>query len=350
LTGPWNQTTGNGVRIAILDSGVDETHPDIAPNLVLNISEVNQSDLPSACDDGSPQDQEGHGTWTASLAAAARGPGTGQVIGVAPSADLLNIKVLERMPASGSAVGAQCQTGQASGLLSWVIQGIEDAIANHADVISMSLGATVDLSTGEGAGLKAAFDRLTYAAVQAGAVIVAAAGNNGYNLSDPRYVEIPAQSRDVIAVVASTNPACAENTLAGASCVPGPPTIAYYSNYGPLLNAVAAPGGSYPAGDDMAVSGWIRGACSSGLPNTSDGMPSDAQHSLGCFNLGHVAYVQAIGTSASAPLVAGVVALLRAAHPEWDAATVVNKLRSEADNFATLPAPQVDAAAILGSN
>jgi len=349
VTGPWNQTTGKGVRIAILDSGVDETHPDIAPNLALNLSEVNQSDLPSACDDGSPQDQEGHGTWTASLAAAAIGPGTGQVIGVAPSATLLNIKVLERMPASGSALGAQCEAGQASGLLSWVIQGIEDAIANHADVISMSLGAIVDLSTGEGSGLKAAFDRVTYAATQAGAVLVAAAGNDGYNLSNARYIEIPAQSRGVLAVIASTNPECAENTLAGATCGAGPPVVAYYSNYGAPLNAVAAPGGSYPSGDDMAVSGWVRGACSSGLPNTVDGLPSDAQHSLGCFNLGHVAYVQAIGTSASAPLVAGVAALLRAEHPSWDAGTIVGKLRTAADSFATLPVPQVDAESALRS-
>ena len=96
--GPWSTTMGKGVRIAILDSGVDANHPDIAPNLALNLSEVNQSALPSACDDGTPQDQTGHGTWTASLAAAAIGPGTGQVIGVAPAATLLNIKVLERLP------------------------------------------------------------------------------------------------------------------------------------------------------------------------------------------------------------------------------------------------------------
>ena len=67
--GPWNSTMGDGVRIAILDSGVDETHPDIAPNLALNLSEINQADYPSACDDGTPQDQDGHGTSAASLAA-----------------------------------------------------------------------------------------------------------------------------------------------------------------------------------------------------------------------------------------------------------------------------------------
>jgi subtilisin family serine protease len=348
--GPWDTTTGKGVRIAILDSGVDRNHPDIAPNLGFNLSEVNQADLPSPCDDGTPQDQQGHGTWTASLAAAAIGPGTGLVIGVAPSATILNIKVLQRMPAnvSGSTnIANQCATGEAAGLLSWIIQGIQDAITNRADVVSMSLGATIDLNNGDGAGLKALFDRISYAATQAGLVLIAAAGNDGYNLSNPRYIELPAQARGVLAVVASTNPDCAQNTTPYATCAPGAPTLAYYSNYGAPLSALAAPGGSSPLGnDDFAVSGWIRGACSGGIPNTVEGVP-DSQHSYGCFNLGHTAYVQAIGTSASAPLAAGVAALIRAAHPTWDANTVINKMRTASDFTSTLPVPRVNAATAL---
>jgi subtilisin family serine protease len=348
--GPWDVTTGKGVRIAILDSGVDAAHPDLAPNLVLNLTEIDPGEFPSICDDGSPQDQSGHGTWTASLATAALGAGTGRVVGVAPSASLLNIKVLERVPANttGGTDTARCIAGESSGLLSWVIQGINDAIANHADVISMSLGATIDLASGDGAGVKATFDRITYAATQAGAVLVAAAGNDGYDLTNPRFVELPAQARGVVSVIASTNPDCTENTHGGASCTEGPVSITYYSNRGAPLNAVAAPGGSYPSGGDMAVSGWVRGACSSGLPNTQDGLPNDAAHSFGCFAVGHAAYVQAIGTSASAPLVAGAVALIRAAHPEWDATTVVDVLRSTATPATqALPAPQINVSAAL---
>ena len=346
--GPWNQSMGAGVRIAVLDTGVDEHHPDLAPNLAVNMSEVDQTALPSACDDGSPQDQQGHGTWAASLAVAAIGAGTGDEIGVAPQATLLNIKVLQRMPAaSGATLTAQCEAGQSGGLLSWVLAGINDAMVQKANVISMSLGTLVDLTMGDGAGWKASFDRVTYAASQAGIVLVASAGNDGVDLSGGRYVELPAQARGVLAVTASTNPACAENLAAGAVCAAGPVTRAYYSNYGgAVLDAVAAPGGSYPEGADLGVSGWIRGACSSGLVNTADGLPSTGE-SFGCFGLGHVPYVQAMGTSASAPLVAGAAAILRAARPGWTAAQIVSALRSSATSLPTMAEPEINLAAAL---
>ncbi len=102
-------------------------------------------------------------------------------------------------------------------------------------------------------------------------------------------------------------------------------------------------------GPDLTVSGWVRGACSSGKPSTVDGPPTDDAHSFGCFNLGHTPYVQAIGTSAAAPLAAGVAALLRAAHPTWDAARIVDVMRSTAIPTPQLPVPQVNAATALAA-
>ncbi len=357
--GPWNVTRGKGVRLAILDSGVDPAHPDIAPNLTLNLSEIVRTALPTPCDDGSPVDQQGHGTWTASLAAGALGPSTGLVAGVAPAASILNIKVLQRMPGVPSATDPTgCLGGQASGLLSWILQGIEDAITQRADILSMSFGTLVDITTGSGAGTQTVFNRATAAANQAGILLIAAAGNDGLNLSGSRFVELPAQSRDVLAVVASTNPVCAENLKSGAICKPGPVTLPYYSNFGSVLAAVAAPGGSYPSGGaaDPATtsttqSGWITGACASGEAGTLSGIPSDPTHSLGCFAAGHTAYIQAMGTSASAPLVAGAAALLLAQHPTWSPAAVIASIKSSASrpqSLAQLPLVNV-AGAVLSA-
>ena len=186
-----------------------------------------------------------------------------------------------------------------------------------------------------------------------GVILIASAGNDGFSLANQRYIELPAQSRDVLAIVASTNPACAENLAANATCAPGPVTLPYYSNSGPPLNALAAPGGSYPAGpnaDPSHTSGWIWSACSNGIPSTLSGPPSDSAHSFGCFGLGHTAYVQAIGTSASAPLASGAAALLLATHPTWTAAQVIAVLRSSASTIATLPNPEIDVTALLTSS
>ncbi len=136
--GPWDSTKGHGVRIAISRQRRRRFASGYCAKSRTQCLRYRANRAAQRWDDGSPQDQDGHGTRTASLAAGALGPGTGKTVGVAPAATLLSIKVLQRMPAaSGASDTARRNAGEASGLVSWVIQGIDDAITNHADIVSM---------------------------------------------------------------------------------------------------------------------------------------------------------------------------------------------------------------------
>ncbi|MEM0330126.1 MAG: S8 family serine peptidase, partial [Archaeoglobaceae archaeon] len=156
----WNLGyNGSGVKIAILDTGINSSHGDFyfedgTPKIIYSV------DL---TDDGTAEDLNGHGTHVASIAA-----GTGnetEFKGVAPGAYLMNVKVLN-------------QSGW--GYNSWIIQGIEHAVGNGTDIISMSLGSIP--TSGEDP-LSLACD----AAVENGVIVVAAAGNYGdyYTISSP---------------------------------------------------------------------------------------------------------------------------------------------------------------------
>lgn len=120
-----------------------------------------------------------------------------------------------------------------------------------------------------------------------------------------------------------------------------------------LLNRIP-PGGSYPEGATVSAagqasagaSGWIVGACSSGLTNTTDGLPADGG-SFGCFNLGHAQYVQAMGTSASAALAAGAAAILRAARPDLTPEQIVSTLLSTATQLSSMQEPELKLAAAI---
>lgn len=188
---------------------------------------------------------------------------------------------------------------------------------------------------------------MTYVAAQQGTVIVAATGNEGLDLSQGTLVELPAMSRGVLAVTASTNPACAENLVQGGTCHAGAVTMPYYANHG-VSGEIAAPGGSYPEMVDGSVSGFVTGACSSGLTNTTEGLPANGG-SFGCFGFGHQPYVQAMGTSASAALVAGAAAILRATHPGWSVAQIIAALRASASTTEGMSVPQLNLAAALST-
>ena len=161
----WGITTGSAsIVIAILDSGIDQDHPDLDGKLMWNINFTNSPTV---------DDRYGHGTHVAGIAAAESNNAIG-VAGVCHNCSLMNVKVLD---------------DDGWGYYSWIADGIRWAAYNDANVINMSLGGYQKSRTLESA-VKYAWSE--------GAVLVAAAGNWG-SAKRPAY---PAAYRDVIAVTA----------------------------------------------------------------------------------------------------------------------------------------------------
>ncbi len=162
---------GEGVRVAVLDTGFDTAHPDLAANLRLDLGYDFVGNDPDPSDTEGPY--LGHGTSTAgNIAAIDNEIGT---VGVAPEADILPYRVCDSLEGN-------CYT-------SAIIAAIDAAMTNGADVISMSFGGPA-ASRGERIALRAAY--------LAGIVLVASAGNGG---RPP--VNCPACLPEVIAVGAT---------------------------------------------------------------------------------------------------------------------------------------------------
>jgi subtilisin len=159
----WDITKGKGIKVAVCDTGIDYTHPNLSPNYRGGISFV-----PSETD---PKDYNRHGTHVAgTIGAAMIGSG---VIGVAPSAYLYAVKVL------GS---------DGSGQFSWIIAGINWCIKNGIQVLNMSLGSPSPAPS--------ALERMFDLAWSKGLILVVAAGNDGGD------VNFPARYQSAIAVSA----------------------------------------------------------------------------------------------------------------------------------------------------
>jgi len=282
--GAWDAGfTGDGVKVAVLDSGIDHdpatgyTHPDLAPNLNLALS---RSFVPY---EPTIQDFDGHGTHVSGIVAAADNDWGS--IGVAPNAEIVTLKVLD---------------GSGSGSFGWLLEALIYASTIDVDVVTMSLGAyfrhdgyyvpdPFDPSTWLflGADEVAEFVNLVKAAInevwKSGAFVVASAGNDSINgTGDAGLLHLPSD-------------ACSKGITASAT---GPlgwaldPTTdldvpAVYTNYGANVD-LAAPGGNidfalYPNGP------WYYDLVFSTYPGS---------------------WAWMAGTSQAAPHIAGVAALI----------------------------------------
>jgi thermitase len=184
----WDLTTGNsGVVVAVLDTGVDYNHPDLAGKVTKGKD--------WADNDADPMDVEGHGTHVAGIIGAKTNNGVG-IAGIGYNVSILAIRVL----------------GTGGGTAEWVAGGIKEATDKGADVINMSLGSA--------SASQAIEDAVNYAWSK-GVVIVASAGNDG--VTDKNY---PGAFEKVICVAATD-----KDDLK-----------ADFSNYGSDWVDVAAPG------------------------------------------------------------------------------------------------------------
>ncbi|QDH71668.1 S8 family serine peptidase [Lysobacter alkalisoli] len=248
--GAWNQDQfGAGATVAVLDSGVNCTHPDLAPNLLLDKAASFVPDETACNTSGSS-----HGTHVAgTIAAPMTGAGANSgVIGVAPQAKVIPVKVLSAITGSGSFAG--------------IIQGIVHATDSGANVINMSLGVRGGMPIGgsEVAELVNATARATRHARASGVLVVASAGNDGRDLDKDSGVEIcddddncarynlrafPAQLPGVLSVAATGPEGWALDPLDTPLDRP-----ASYSNYGLSGIDLSAPGGdfTYPGNENCS--------------------------------------------------------------------------------------------------
>ncbi|MFB7112541.1 S8 family serine peptidase [Streptomyces sp. NPDC056291] len=247
---------GKGTKVAVLDTGVDAEHPDL----------VNQvAAAKNFTDSKTTDDRQGHGTHTASTVGGSGAASDGRKKGVAPGSSLLVGKVLN---------------DAGYGLDSWIIAGMQWAVDQKADVVSMSLG---NPRIGD--------------------------------CADPmaQATQELSKSKHTLFVVAAGNAGPGAETVSSPGCVPGVLTVgavdrddttAWFSSRGPVaVTHTLKPEIAAPGVDISAASAGGRGV---------------------------YAYRTMSGTSMATPHVAGAAAVVRQAHPDWTAQQIKAALVSSA--------------------
>ncbi len=269
--------TGKGVRVALLDTGLDAEHPDLADRL-LAYRDFVSADGPGA---GVPRDPNGHGTHVAGIVAGSGQAAGGRYRGVAPDARLIVARALDEM---GTA-----RTSQVMAALEW-------AIDQGAQVINLSLGGGPYPADGTDA-----LSTLCNAAVEEGVVVCAAAGNLG---PARQSIGAPAAAQQVITVGAAD----IRQPLAAT-------VVADFSSRGPTADGRLKPDLIFPG----------RGVIAPRARGTSLGQPVGER------------YTRLNGTSQAAPMVAGTAALLLQANPRLSPAEIKARLMRGARRLKDAP-------------
>ncbi|HEX9495483.1 MAG TPA: S8 family peptidase [Candidatus Limnocylindria bacterium] len=290
----WTQygVTGKGIGVAIVDSGI-AAHPDLAGRIVASVDFT--SGVPGAVVAG-PADPGGHGTHVAGLVGGDGTASGGAFTGTAPGADLLDVRV----------IGATGSTD-----VSTVLRGLQWVVANRATynirVVNLSLGATVSTSYAQDP-LATAVEVLTFANI----AVVVSAGNSGPNDST---ITTPAFDPFVITVGAVDD--------SGTQAPDDDLVPAWSSRGATAFDGIAKP-------DLVAPGRKMVSLRSAG--STLDQLYPERQ--VAGIDPLAPAYFRLSGTSMSAPVVAGIVALMLERDPRLTPAQVKHRLRTTATPLA----------------
>ncbi len=303
VSAAWSSVE-NGAPIAIVDTGVDVTHPDLSGKVVYARCFVTYPTSAAQTTGSYVTDMDGHGTDVAGIASADTNNAFG-FSGAGFNAPLLAYRIFPTPPSSGctsSSKNPQCDTTDVD-----EASAINDAVAHGAHVINLSLGAPGPLSNCTDTLEENAVEN----AISHGVVVVAASGNESAN-----HLDCPAAYPGVIAVGASALKGSGNAVSEG---------VASYSNWvaaaGPGAGGayLVAPGGDPAGSSDADDLHWIENIYSSTAIGGTDCALDQAGQSGDC-------RVLIAGTSQATPHVAGVAALMLGLRPNLTPAQIAADL------------------------
>jgi serine protease len=288
----WDMARGNGGEVAILDTGVDVTHPDLAPRIS---GTVNCGG--SSCVGGSVTDTKGHGTHVAGLACATANNSYG-ISSVGFGCSIYAVKLGFALLGDGITETS-------------IVNGIRAAADHGVDAINMSFGCGAADSS-----LKAAID---YAWAR-GAVPVAAADNNPDPATDPQctYPDYPAQY--VQADGSGPNLNAGEGLVVTSASHSGLRSSFAQKTAGVSVAAFGSATDLGSGGQQGILSTWPAGSVEFDSLGVRTSVNGDNRF----------AYLS--GTSMSAPQVSGLVALMRSAKPGLTPAKIIRLIKLTASN------------------